>query len=171
MVDRRIRFWFTFFTIWFVILAVVDVSLDALEHGEIDLHIIVEALMLAGALVSIILLWSGFQVRLRRSNDMLQRAQEEFSSFRSRHAESIEGMRRAMEDQFARWKFSETEKKIADALIRGYSLKQIAALHDKSERTVRNQTTAIYEKSGMTGRSDLAAFFLADLFPDDVADE
>ncbi len=167
MVDRRIRFWFTFFTTMFVLFAIVDVVLDTLEHGEIDLHIIIEAIMLGAALVSLILLWSGFQVRLRRGADSLQRTQREFAEFRSRHADSIEGMRQAMQDQFERWKFSETEKRIADALIRGYSLKQIAGLHDKSERTVRNQTTVIYEKSGMTGRSDLAAFFLADLFPDD----
>jgi DNA-binding NarL/FixJ family response regulator len=33
----------------------------------------------------------------------------------------------------------------------------------RSERTVRNQTLSIYRKSGMTGRSDLSAFFLQDI--------
>ena len=42
-------------------------------------------------------------------------------------------------------------------------MKQIAAMHGKSERTVRNQARAVYEKSGMMGRSDLAAFFIQDV--------
>ena len=33
------------------------------------------------------------------------------------------------------------------------------------ERTVREQARSLYRKSGLTGRADLAAFFLEDLLP------
>src|SRR5213593_86931 len=39
----------------------------------------------------------------------------------------------------------------------------VADLRQTSERTVRQQALAIYRKSGLNGRSDLAAFFLEDL--------
>jgi DNA-binding NarL/FixJ family response regulator len=36
-------------------------------------------------------------------------------------------------------------------------------MRQTSERTVRQQALSIYRKSGLTGRSDLAAFFLEDV--------
>ncbi len=167
MIDRKMRILFTAFASAFIILAVVDVILDTLERQAVDLHVIIESVMLASAFVSILLLWTGFRVRLTRSGENLERVRRELAAFRERHAGAVHEMRRAMQEQFVRWNFSEAETKIANALIRGFSLKQIAGMFGKSERTVRNQTVSIYEKSGMTGRSDLAAFFLADLFPED----
>jgi DNA-binding CsgD family transcriptional regulator len=167
MVDRKMRLLFTGFAGAFIVLAVVDVILDTREHQAIDEHIIIESILLACAFISVFLLWTGFRTRLTHTGQTLERVRKELADFRERHEGAVQEMRSAMEDQFARWRFSQTEAKIANALIRGYSLKQIAGMYDKSERTVRNQTVAIYEKSGMTGRSDLAAFFLADLFPED----
>ena len=48
-------------------------------------------------------------------------------------------------------------------MLKGLSLKEIAALRSTSERTVREQARAVYRKSGLSGRSALAAFFLEDL--------
>ena len=36
-------------------------------------------------------------------------------------------------------------------------------MRDASERTVRQQALAVYAKSGLGGRAELAAFFLEDL--------
>lgn len=167
MIDRKMRLLFTGFASVFIILAVIDVILDTLERQAVDAHVIIESIMLTSAFVLVFLLWTGFRVRLTRTGETLERVRRELAGFRERHEGAVREMRSAMQEQFARWKFSEAETKIANALIRGYSLKQIAGIFEKSERTVRNQTVAIYEKSGMTGRSDLAAFFLADLFPED----
>jgi DNA-binding NarL/FixJ family response regulator len=49
-------------------------------------------------------------------------------------------------------------------LLKGHSHKQIAALSSKSERTVRQQAVAVYRKSQLGGRAELAAFFLDGLF-------
>jgi DNA-binding NarL/FixJ family response regulator len=49
--------------------------------------------------------------------------------------------------------------------------KAIADLRQTSERTVRQQALAVYRKSGLNGRNDLAAFFLEDLLlPGDIRD-
>ena len=47
----------------------------------------------------------------------------------------------------------------------GLSLKVIADLRQTSERTVREQSRALYRKAGLSGRSALSAFFLEDLLP------
>ncbi|MCZ7679332.1 MAG: hypothetical protein M5U28_11460 [Sandaracinaceae bacterium] len=48
-------------------------------------------------------------------------------------------------------------------LLKGLSLKEIAAARDTGERTAREQARAVYRKSGLSGRAELAAFFLEDL--------
>lgn len=45
----------------------------------------------------------------------------------------------------------------------GFSLKRIAALTGRSERTVRQHAVAVYDKSGLAGRAELSGFLLGDL--------
>jgi DNA-binding NarL/FixJ family response regulator len=47
--------------------------------------------------------------------------------------------------------------------LKGLSLKEAADVRSTSEKTVRAQAQAIYEKSGLSSRSELSAFFLEDL--------
>ena len=47
-------------------------------------------------------------------------------------------------------------------LLKGLSLKEIASLRDTREKTVRQQASTIYGKSGLEGRHALAAWFLED---------
>lgn len=42
-------------------------------------------------------------------------------------------------------------------------MKDIAALRETSERTVRQQSLAVDRRAGLSGRAELAAFFLEDL--------
>jgi len=48
-------------------------------------------------------------------------------------------------------------------LLKGQGHKQIAAATGRSERTVRQHAVAVYQKSGLGGRAELAAFFLDSL--------
>jgi DNA-binding NarL/FixJ family response regulator len=75
----------------------------------------------------------------------------------------IEGLSAAIDGQLARWSLSPSEKDVALLLLKGLSLKEIAQLRETAEKTVRSQSVAIYSKSGLAGRSELAAFFLEDL--------
>jgi two-component system, NarL family, nitrate/nitrite response regulator NarL len=47
------------------------------------------------------------------------------------------------------------ERQIVDAICRGESTRQIARSHGLELKTVKNYLTTIYEKLGVTGRSDL----------------
>ena len=42
-------------------------------------------------------------------------------------------------------------------------MKEIADIRQTHEKTVRQQATTIYRKSGLSGRQELAAFFLEDI--------
>jgi len=55
------------------------------------------------------------------------------------------------------------ERETALMLLKGFSLKRIAALSGRSERTVRQHAVAVYEKAGLAGRAELSGFFLGDL--------
>ena len=52
---------------------------------------------------------------------------------------------------------------VALLLLKGHAHKQIAAATQRSERTVRQHGVTVYEKSGLAGRAELAAFFLESL--------
>ncbi len=48
-------------------------------------------------------------------------------------------------------------------LLKGLSHQEVADVRNVSERTVRQQARSLYRKAGLTGRADLAAYFLEDL--------
>jgi DNA-binding CsgD family transcriptional regulator len=75
----------------------------------------------------------------------------------------LQGLGEAIDRQFERWGLSTAEREIALLQLKGLRHKAIAELRQTSERTVRQQALAVYRKSGLNGRSDLAAFFLEDL--------
>lgn len=100
---------------------------------------------------------------LRTTHGHLLQARKDLEDFRNKNREVLRNMRDAILSQFQGWGLSPSETRIAEFLIRGYSTRQVGAMLKKSERTVRNQALAVYRKSGMTGRSDLSAFFLQDI--------
>ena len=71
--------------------------------------------------------------------------------------------RPALDRQFQRWALSPAEKEVALLLLKGLSHKEIAEVRSITEATARQQARAVYKKAGLSGRADLAAFFLEDL--------
>lgn len=61
------------------------------------------------------------------------------------------------------WLLSPGEKDVALLLIKGLAMKEIAVIRNTQEKTVRQQATNIYKKSGLSGRQELSAFFLEDI--------
>src|SRR5439155_26190872 len=75
----------------------------------------------------------------------------------------LAGLGAAIDCQFDRWGLTPAERDVALLQLKGLRHKEIAELRQTSERTVRQQSLAVYRKAGLAGRSDLAAFFLEDL--------
>ena len=75
----------------------------------------------------------------------------------------IAGLGAAIDRQLERWGLSPAEQEVALLLLKGLSHKEVADIRGTGEATVRQQAGGIYRKAGLSGRHDLAAFFLEDL--------
>jgi DNA-binding CsgD family transcriptional regulator len=72
-----------------------------------------------------------------------------------------------LQERFAEWGLTPSEKDVALFAIKGMSTAEIAAMRSTSEGTVKAQTNAIYRKAGVSGRSQLLSLFIEDLMRDD----
>lgn len=106
------------------------------------------------------------QTRARYREAGLQDAFERATGMANLHAEELEralaGIRAQIDAEFDNWQLSSAERDIAMLMLKGLRFKDIANARGTSERTVRQQAQMVYRKSGLTGRSDLAAFFIED---------
>jgi DNA-binding CsgD family transcriptional regulator len=89
--------------------------------------------------------------------------QAERDAWRARAGQALDGLGVAVSDQFAAWGLTPAEREVALLLLKGESHKEIAGATGRSERTVRQHAVAAYQKAGLGGRAELAAFFLGDL--------
>ena len=71
-----------------------------------------------------------------------------------------------LEERFAQWGLTPSERDVALFSIKGLSTQDIAAMRQTSEGTVKAQTNAIYRKAGVTGRPQLLSLFIDELMGD-----
>lgn len=167
LIDRRT-------VIWAVLASLVGIALflglelreePDLSLGELAMELI-EIIPVVLSTVGVVLLLQ-FARRSRQDQLTLLRdlelARVQGQRWRSESRSIIEGLGKAIEEQFVRWDLTDAEREVALLLLKGLSLKEIAAIRATSERTIRAQTRAVYGKASLTGRAALSAFFLEDL--------
>jgi len=143
----------------------VDIFTDFRE-GVILWHVLVEGLIGAVALAGVFYLLRGaltLRHRLQQEISDFNAFKKEADAWRSESRKFVDGLSRAINLQLTKWKLSKAEKEVAFLLLKGLSLKEIAEVRQTSEKTARVQSMAIYAKAGISGRSELSAFFLEDL--------
>ena len=142
-----------------------DLLLDAPTNWRSG-HVLFEVAMLAFAIAVAVVLWRGWS-RASRSLEDTRRAlaerQDERDTWRASAQAALDGLGKAIDERFAAWGLTPTEREVALLLLKGRSHKEIAFLTDRGERTVRQHAVSIYHKSGLAGRAELSAFFLEDL--------
>ncbi len=130
------------------------------------LHAAIELSLMAVAVVAGMVFWSRF-LALRRRERLLSRdldaARADAERWKREANDALRGLGAAIDAQFERWSLSAAEREVALLLLKGLAFKEIADVRQTSERTVRQQALAVYRKSGLNGRTDLAAFVLEDL--------
>lgn len=163
--NQRERFIIAGVLVVVAILVGVDIFTDSREGVELW-HVLFEGLIGGVALAGVFYLLRG-TVTLRHQ---LEKEIEDFTTFkkeaeawRSESKKYIEGLALAIDQQLTKWKLTVAEKEVAFLLLKGLSLKEIAEVRQTTEKTARVQSTAIYAKAGISGRSELSAFFLEDL--------
>ena len=69
----------------------------------------------------------------------------------------------AITAEFLHWELTPSEQEVCLFILKGFSISEIAALRNTSEKTIRHQASAIYRKSKCRGRHELAAYFFETL--------
>jgi DNA-binding CsgD family transcriptional regulator len=68
-----------------------------------------------------------------------------------------------IQKQFEQWCLSKSEADIALMLLKGFTLREVAAFRSTTEATVRQQSIHIYQKANVDGRHQLAGYFIKGL--------
>lgn len=153
-------------------LATADLVGD-FRQGTTLLHALLEGTIALVGLAGVV--WAAARIRrlsteaatLRVEAEALEgrlrASYAEAERWRTQAADLISGLSAAIDQQLERWNLSGAEREVALLLLKGLSHKEIAQIRGVGEATVRQQAAAIYRKAGLSGRHDLAAFFLEDL--------
>ena len=132
-----------------------DIFADFMAKDEALFHIIIELFVFLA--ITVVLFGE-----IRR----LKQVKVELSEEKSRTARLSGALLAVMRNQFDQWGLSRSESEIALLLIKGLSMQEIADARQVKEKTVRQQATSVYAKSGYAGRHELAAHFIEDLMSD-----
>ncbi len=155
-----------------VVGGVTDLALDR-PTTFWSLHVAFELATILVSLTGAVLLWrgwwraardlAGIRATLAATRRSLAERQAERDAWRRNAEAAVAGFGRAVDEQFRTWQLTPTEREVAFFLLQGHGHKQIAGRTGRSERTVRQHAVSVYLKSGLSGRAELAAFFLQDL--------
>ena len=147
------------------LLMAVDTVIDYRQNGSFaaqTFEIVVFAMALAGIAVHA---WQLASARMQseRLGRELSQTRADAQRWSRETQDVLKGLGAAIDKQFDKWGLTPAERDIALLQLKGLRHKEIADLRNTSERTVRQQALSIYKKAGLSGRTDLAAFFLEDL--------
>jgi DNA-binding NarL/FixJ family response regulator len=159
------RRFLAFILIAIVLFVAADLINDSAEGVQWS-HLFVELTIALGAAVGFFVLMKNSlhkSHQLVQSQETILEREKEVERWKLESQKYIQGLSIAIDSQLARWSLSPSEKEVALLILKGLSLKEIAQLRNTAEKTVRSQSVSIYSKSGLNGRSELAAFFLEDL--------
>jgi len=154
------------------VLAALDLAADfrdgaTLRHvsseGGMFLVGLFGAIFMAGRLMRVIRSARAAQAEAVAIGEQLKVTQEEAARWRAEARDLLTGLSAALDRQFERWALSPAEREVALLLLKGLSHKEVAEVRSITEATARQQARAVYKKAGLSGRNDLAAFFLEDL--------
>ncbi len=148
-----------------VIASGLDLYMD-LSHGASTSHIVKEAAIIV--LSALLIAW--ILVEQRQQTKEIVLLKQELAGTNKNHAamsDYVQSMRKQLSDvvgqQFDDWQLTASEREVGWLLLKGLSLKEIAALRTTMEKTVRQQASSIYKKSGVSGRHSFSAWFIEDL--------
>jgi DNA-binding CsgD family transcriptional regulator len=154
------------------VLAAVDLVFDRGEGMTVG-HLLSEGAVFIAGLLGVLVMARRLRSLVGRARDArdealalterLKATEAEAARWRGEVQDLLDGLGAALDRQFERWALSPAEEEVALLLLKGLSHKDVADVRSITEATARQQARAIYKKSGLSGRSDLAAFFLEDL--------
>jgi DNA-binding CsgD family transcriptional regulator len=167
--DSRFRLFLLVAFLFIGVLAAIDIFADVREGTNIR-HILVEGIVILISMVSALIISLRLLKEAKDSRRMVKEItqellikREEATEWRNESQALLQGLSKSINNQFERWQLTPSEKEIGLFLLKGLSHKEVAHIRNVSEATARQQARSIYKKADLSGRHDLAAFFLEEL--------
>ena len=165
MTSRNQKIIFSSLLIIIFFLTIADIWQDFEEMQSLK-HMVTEILVCSSILIAFLYLQLQNQFlhkEISFNKNEMDKFREEAEKWKKKNIDFIEGLSAAIDKQLSSWNLSPSEKEIALLLLKGLSSKEIADIRSVSEKTIRQQATSIYQKSSLSGRAELSAYFLEDL--------
>ncbi|MBT3235902.1 MAG: hypothetical protein HN353_08120 [Bdellovibrionales bacterium] len=147
------------------IFIIADLSYDYAQDGY-GPHFFGELIILALCFIGVVFLVRALLIKKREIESLqtkLQTDRQDLIHWKNESKKYIDGLSQVIDQQFNSWLLSPGEKDIAMLLLKGLTTREIASIRNTKEKTIRQQATSIYKKANISGRQELAAFFLEDL--------
>lgn len=161
-------YWKEFITILVLGVVVLGTALDFwhdYEEGATVTHLVIEFVVIVASFALIAVLGTSVWRQSRSIRDLKHELAVTANGPSELPPEVVaarHGLARMAESQFAKWELTETEREVAMLLLKGLSFKEIAAVRETAEKTVRQQASSIYRKAGVSGRHAFSAWFIED---------
>lgn len=137
-----------------------------LSHGADFGHIAKESVVVGISVAGIAWLLMGLRrqrLEISALKQELESRDERGSSPRKYVLDARKNLGSVVSRQFSEWKLTGSEAEVGWLLLKGLSLKEIALVRNRQEKTVRQQASAIYRKAGVSGRHAFSAWFIEDM--------
>ena len=160
--ERSIQRTVTILLVVIALAGAIDLALDQPARW-LSFHVLYEVCLVLGALSAAAWLargWRGAAAANAALRLSLEERKAERDAWRASAEQALAGLGSAIDAQFAAWGLTPAERDVALLVLKGHGHKEIAARTSRSERTVRQHAAAAYDKAGLGGRAELAAFFL-----------
>ncbi len=137
-----------------------------LSHGASFSHVFKEGLIVVLALILVVWILSEQRQQLAQIQNLkaeLLQSEQQKTKANTYVLTARKQLSEVITKQFDEWSLSSSEKEVGWLLLKGFSLKEISVIRETHEKTVRQQASAIYKKSGLSGRHAFSAWFIEDL--------
>ena len=155
----------TGFFIIIVLASIADIIAD-IRMGSQMTHIIQEAIILGLAAIMLFYLIKDI-IRHRKANRHLTSRLTQMDKHCAELSKELIYAKKefgeAITSQLQDWRLTGSETDVTWLILKGYNSKQIAQVKNLSEKTIRNQLSSVYKKSGLQGKHALIAWFMDDL--------
>ena len=166
MFVTKIRETLLIFIFGIVIVASGADLLADLSHGAKIEHIVKEAIVVCFSVIAIALLLFGLHqqkleiISLQKELETINRPQITPKKY---VLDARKKLGNVVSQQFSEWQLTNSEIEVGWLLLKGLSLKEISIVRNTQEKTVRQQASSIYKKSGVSGRHVFSAWFIEDI--------
>ncbi len=142
----------------------LDVAFDLTDMREADtlswVHLVVEFFATLSIVAALFLLRD--YVRLSRADEAS--LQESLDQVRR-------GINQLILDRIQQLRLTQAEQEVALFIVKGYGLSEVASLRGTSEGTAKAQAHAVYQKAGVSSRSELILHCIDEIVGDEAVME